>query len=435
MAPWTFTHTTDVLLTVTIGLLFGFVLERAGFGNARNLAAQFYLYDMRVLKVMFTAIVTAMLLVFLSSALGWLDFRRVWVPPTYLGPAVTGGLLLGVGFIIGGYCPGTSLVSAATLKLDGMAFAGGVMAGLLVFGETVPSFWQFFHGAGVLGRVTLPELLGVDAGVVVLGVVVMALGAFWMVERVEQWFSRSRASDERRGEVETPGLEAAETGRRLRRLLLPATVATGVLLAVAIMAIGQPSVERKVVWARGAIDKALRERVVHIDPAELLGLMHNNQVPLVLVDVRGEEDFNRFHLLDARRASLEEIRSGWPANLPAKAIVVVMSSDEQAAEEAWKRLAVQLSPQWRDPAGPGNRTYILAGGINRWLDIYQARLANIPGAETPAAGDDRCRHVFPAALGSRHAASRPAVKDAPPRSVPAKVKALSPTRQPGGGCG
>jgi len=58
---------------------------------------------MTVLKVMFTAIVTAMLLIFLASALLLLDFDRLYVNPTYLWPAIVGGLLLGMGFIIGGY--------------------------------------------------------------------------------------------------------------------------------------------------------------------------------------------------------------------------------------------------------------------------------------------------------------------------------------------
>ncbi len=118
-----------------IGFAFGFVLESSGFGDARRLAAQFYFREMRVLKVMFTAIVTAMVLVFWSTALGLLDYDQLWVNPTYLWPGIVGGLIMGVGFILGGYCPGTSLVSAVTLKLDGMFFVLGLVVGVLAFGE------------------------------------------------------------------------------------------------------------------------------------------------------------------------------------------------------------------------------------------------------------------------------------------------------------
>ena len=102
------------VLYLLIGVAFGFVLEISGFGNSRKLAAQFYFKDMTVLKVMFTAIIVACTLVFLSSAMGLLDYNLVWVPPTYLWPGIVGGLIMGVGFIVGGFCPGTSLVAMAT---------------------------------------------------------------------------------------------------------------------------------------------------------------------------------------------------------------------------------------------------------------------------------------------------------------------------------
>ena len=98
---------TGLLLGTLIGFAFGFVLERAGFGNAKNLAAQFYLTDTRVLKVMFSAIATACAGIGLLSGFGVLDLSLLTVPETFLGPHVVGGLLLGIGFIVSGYCPGT----------------------------------------------------------------------------------------------------------------------------------------------------------------------------------------------------------------------------------------------------------------------------------------------------------------------------------------
>jgi uncharacterized membrane protein (DUF485 family) len=160
-----------------IGFAFGFVLESSGFGDARRLAAQFYFREMRVLKVMFTAIVTAMVLVFWSSALGLLDYDQLWVNPTYLWPGILGGLIMGLGFILGGYCPGTSLVSAVTLKLDGIFFVLGLIVGVLAFGETLAWFHNFWNSS-YLGRFTLPELFGLETGVVVFLAVVMALVLF-----------------------------------------------------------------------------------------------------------------------------------------------------------------------------------------------------------------------------------------------------------------
>ena len=161
-----------------IGFAFGFILESSGFGDSRRLAGQFYFTELAVLKVMFTAVAVCMVLLFWAVAVGWLDYHDVWVNPTYLWPGIVGGLIMGVGFVLGGYCPGTSLVSMATLKVDGMFFVGGVAAGIALFGDTVMLFASFWH-SGDMGRFTLPEWLGLDTGVVVLIIVCMALFMFW----------------------------------------------------------------------------------------------------------------------------------------------------------------------------------------------------------------------------------------------------------------
>jgi hypothetical protein len=106
MAPLDLTTlggTATIALYLAIGFGFGFALEKAGFGNSCKLAAQFYLHDMTVLKVMFTAIVVAMVLLFAAGGLALVDFDRIYVNETYLWPGLLGGLLLGAGFIIGGY--------------------------------------------------------------------------------------------------------------------------------------------------------------------------------------------------------------------------------------------------------------------------------------------------------------------------------------------
>jgi hypothetical protein len=97
---------TSYLVYFLIGIGFGFVLERAGFGKSTKLAAQFYFTDLTVFKVMFTAIITAMLLVFYTSAVGWLNFEMVGVNETFLYSQLLGGAIMGVGFVVGGFLPG-----------------------------------------------------------------------------------------------------------------------------------------------------------------------------------------------------------------------------------------------------------------------------------------------------------------------------------------
>ena len=177
-------------VAVVIGIGFGFVLERAGFGRAQKLVGQFYGSDMTVLKVMFTAIVTAMLGTVILSGVGLLDIDTVQFNfPTYLWPMILGGLVLGAGFVVSGYCPGTSVVATASGKLDGLATVGGVVVGGLIYAELEPAMGAF-PNSGKLGTFTIPEWLGLPAPVVAALVVAMAIGAFLLGEMVERRVNR-----------------------------------------------------------------------------------------------------------------------------------------------------------------------------------------------------------------------------------------------------
>jgi len=178
----------SLIIAFIIGIGFGFMLERGGFGSARILAAQFYFSNMRVLKVMFTAIVTAMIGVYFLSVIGFMDLSLIYISNTYLLPQVLGGLILGVGFVIGGYCPGTSMVAFSTGKIDGFVYVLGLMVGIFVFGEMFPLITDFFYSTN-MGSVTLPSFFGLSYGLVVFLVIVMAIGAFAAAEWSEKKFA------------------------------------------------------------------------------------------------------------------------------------------------------------------------------------------------------------------------------------------------------
>ena len=190
MAPFfkfgMFGEETSLVIAFVIGIGFGFFLERAGFGSARKLVSQFYLNDLAVFKVMFTAIVTAMLGVTYLSWIGVLDLSLVYLSPTYVLPQILGGLVIGFGFVIGGYCPGTSVAGAATGRIDALVYLGGILAGTLVFAEIYPAV-QSFHESTLLGSVTIPQYFTLPYGLVVFAVVLLAIGGFYgasVVERV-----------------------------------------------------------------------------------------------------------------------------------------------------------------------------------------------------------------------------------------------------------
>ncbi|MBI1809148.1 MAG: YeeE/YedE family protein [Gemmatimonadetes bacterium] len=185
-----FGDTGALVAAVCIGIAFGWCLERAGMGSARKLAAQFYLTDLTVFKVMFSAVVTAMLGAFWLGRLGVLDLSRVYVPETFLAPQLVGGLVFGAGFVIGGLCPGTSCVAAATGRIDGIVLMLGMFLGVLGTGLAFAPL-RHFYDSTPRGTFTLPALLHLPYGGVVLAVVVMALAGF----RGAEWIERRRSAE------------------------------------------------------------------------------------------------------------------------------------------------------------------------------------------------------------------------------------------------
>ena len=183
-----FSPAANLAIAVALGFGFGFCLERAGFGSARKLTAVFYLWDMAVVKVMFSAIVTALAGLFVLSAAGLMDLSELYVEPTNLAAQALGGLVFGAGFIVGGYCPGTSIAALATGRKDGLAFALGMLAGVMAYAEFTPGIEAWIK-AGSLGELTLPTLTGIGMGWWVLVFVAVLAGAAWGMRGLERRFA------------------------------------------------------------------------------------------------------------------------------------------------------------------------------------------------------------------------------------------------------
>lgn len=364
------------LVYLIIGFAFGAVLEMAGFAVSTKLAAQFYFKDLTVLKVMFTGIITAMALVFLASGLGLLDYNLVYVNETYLVPGIVGGLVMGAGFILGGFCPGTSLVSAATLKIDGIVFALGAFFGIFLFGETVGLFEAWWNST-YMGRFTLMELFSVDTGVVVLAVMLMALAAFALSELAERKIGKQTAKQ--------PRWRYGAAG-------------AGVALAAVVLFVGQPTNADK--WAAISAERqpALDSRAVFAHPGEVLQYMNDRKIITLLVDVRGEADYNLFHIRDARHVPYDQLNSIVEEfhALPENAVVFVMSNDEAQAVEAWRYLVAERVVN----------VYILEGGVNGWLNTFGEQDFR-DSALIADAAPETLRYQLAMAYGDRHPAAAP----------------------------
>jgi uncharacterized protein len=178
---------TNLFLAFIIGIGFGFVLEQSGFSSSKKLAGVFYGYDTVVLKVFFTAAITAMLGLLFFSLFGWIDLNLVYVNPTFLTSAILGGVIMGLGFIMGGYCPGTSFCGASIGKIDAIVFIGGLFIGVLIFGLGY-SIWEKLYLAKNLGSPKVSTVLGLSDGLFGLLLILAALGMFYVAEWAEKRF-------------------------------------------------------------------------------------------------------------------------------------------------------------------------------------------------------------------------------------------------------
>jgi len=165
------------VLAMVIGIGFGYILEAAGFSSSRKLAGVFYGYDFVVLRVFFTAAITAMIGLAFFGYFGWLDLDKIFVNQYFVGSAIVGGAILGLGFVIGGFCPGTGVSAAAIGKIDAWFFLGGILIGATIFDFAYPLYADFFE-SGKKGSALIYEDLGLSKGTFMLIFVIIGVAMF-----------------------------------------------------------------------------------------------------------------------------------------------------------------------------------------------------------------------------------------------------------------
>ena len=175
----------DFVIAILLGIAFGFILESSGFSSSRNITGVFYGYNFVVLRVFFTAVIVAMVGLLYFDYFEWIDLSKIFILPTYLWPMIVGGVIMGVGFIMGGFCPGTSFTAIAIGKFDAVVFTVGLYLGIFVFSEAFPLFGDFYN-SGNLGNVTLTDVTGIPAAWFAIAFTFIALAAFWGTMFIEK---------------------------------------------------------------------------------------------------------------------------------------------------------------------------------------------------------------------------------------------------------
>lgn len=380
-------------LAVILGFGFGFALEQAGFGRATKLAAQFYLRDMTVFKVMFGAIVTAMLGLMISAEAGIIELQALSTSAasqTYIWPMAIGGFLLGVGFIVAGYCPGTSMVAAASGNVDGMMTVLGVVGGSLVYGWVYPMLGSFPESSAQ-GHMFLYELLGVEPVVLAVGIAVAAMLMFLGAEKVEAIFTR-RAEEKAAGHMTAP-----ETARSHGR-------AFGVFGAAAVVALGA----MLFVPVRSDAETA---RVESLDVKELAAQVLEAPWRLRVIDLRSREACAEQRIPHSECVPAGELADlGLQYSPGTRDLVLVGSGDLKKVPEA----ALSF---------PG-RAFVLEGGFAAWRK-YALEEPEPPAAD--ATEQERADYRLRAGLNK-------ALTGKAPPPPPAVEGFAAPKKKKGGGC-
>ncbi len=379
----------NLIVALLLGIAFGFVLEQAGFSSSRKLTGLFYGTDFTVLRVFFTAGVTAMSGVLILGHFGWLDTDLIYVNPTFLHSAILGGVIMGVGFVVGGYCPGTSFCGAAVGRIDGMAFVAGGALGVFGFAEMYPHV-QGFYKAGSLGELMVYTPLGLSAGQFAFLLIAVALAAFVMVGRIE-----------RKVNPESPVPAFPARWHRAGAVVL---LALGLTLAAA--------PDRKTRLLAKASDPAFqREHAVRlVSPDEAAFAILDRNPAWLFVDVRSPVEFAKASLPGAVNVPLETL-GGKQARLtlggPAVRKVFVAADQAEGARAA----------AYAQLLGYSNAA-VLEGG---WKGFQQDYLSAAPSASS-----------MPDALAFRAGAGAQIASLIRERGAPKPVKVLKRVQ---GGCG
>jgi len=287
LVPFIFSNEFNLIIALIAGIGFGFTLEQAGFSSTKKLVGLFYGYDFTVLKVFFTAGITAMIGVVLLAHFGLLDLSLIYINPTFLKSALVGGAIMGLGFIIGGFCPGTSVCAASIGKLDGLAFVFGSAIGVMIFVEGYPLFEKIYL-ADAWGPVLINEKLGMSKLFFAFLLTAFAVIAFYSTRIIENRVNSVQAKLPK------------------EKVIIYSSAVSVAFLVLMIIAITPDSKTR----LESRINRELQQKdvtSVMISPDKLASEIVNNYYKINIVDVRSPEAFKAYHLPFAINIPLEKM--------------------------------------------------------------------------------------------------------------------------------
>jgi rhodanese-related sulfurtransferase len=317
--------------------LFGAILEQAGFSTSKKLVGLFYGYDFTVLRVFFTAGIVAMIGVMALSHYGLLDVNLIFINPTFLWSALVGGVIMGLGFILGGFCPGTSICAAAIGKIDAMIFIAGAFLGVFIFAEGFPLFEDLYIAAN-WGNPTMFETLNISQNLFAFILVAFALIAFVITSIIEN------------------KVNGISSGFKFTPYSISlATIGALLLVSTFLFPNKQNSLVEK---AKNSDEiKSLNAKVMPVDELAYR-LLDKYDKQLQIIDFRAEEDFKKLSLPNSTIMTLDNLFEKEPAKfLSYKHKINLIVADNELEERKIAYIMNELGYK---------RIRILEGGLNEF---------------------------------------------------------------------
>jgi hypothetical protein len=169
-----------LLYGLITGIIFGFLLQKARVIRYDKQLGALRLKDMTIVKFMLSTILVAMVGTYLLKDLGLV---KLSIKPTILGSVILGGLIFGIGWGFLGYCPGTSAGALGEGRFDAIWGILGMLAGAALYAEAYPDMKKTVLTWGDLGKITFPQVLGVNHWIIIAIVVIGGLLLF-------RWFEK-----------------------------------------------------------------------------------------------------------------------------------------------------------------------------------------------------------------------------------------------------
>ena len=289
LVPEIISNEMNLIVALIVGVGFGFFLEQAGFSSTKKLVGMFYGNDFTVIRVFFTAGVVALIGVLLLTHFGLLDIEAIYINPTFLRSAIVGGAIMGAGFIIGGFCPGTSICAATIGKIDGMAFVVGTALGILVFAEGYPMFEELYKMDN-MGALRMDQYFSMSPELFAFVLAAIAIGTFLIVTKIENRVN---------------GIKSNFSKKNIIKYSISAIIPVVLLFIIGVTPNKEQYILNKVAESIARAD--YNYKVIESD--DLAGRLVRDYSKLNLIDIRSKEEYKKYHLPLAISIPLESLRN------------------------------------------------------------------------------------------------------------------------------